>query len=107
MKAIIKINNASYYSKFNFLTFDIEEMGSSFVAIKGLNPEFPNNKTDFSFDEIFIVDIETQMKVLKNQIEYMENLNENQAPKELKNKYLNDFQCLKKYCDFRKIKIEN
>ena len=106
MKAIIKINNASYYSKFNFLTFDIEEMGSSFVSIKGLNPEFPNNKTDFSFDEVFIVDIETQIKVLKNQIEYMENLNENQAPKELKNKYFNDFQCLKKYCDFRKIKIE-
>ena len=77
MKAIIKINNASYYSKFNFLTFDIEEMGSSFVAIKGLNPEFPNNKTDFSFDEVFIVDIETQIKVLKNQIEYMEKLNIN------------------------------
>ena len=48
-----------------------------------------------------------QFFILKNQIEYMENLNENQAPKELKNKYLNDFQCLKKYCDFRKIKIEN
>ena len=91
MKAIIKINNASYYSKFNFLTFDIAEMGSSFVAIQGLNPEFPNNKTDFSFDEVFIVDIEKELQKARESSEWYGG----EATRKFNN--------LKKYCEFRKI----
>lgn len=62
MKAIINIQTSSVYSKFNFLTFDISEIGSSFVSIKGLNPEFPQNQTDFNFSEVIIVDVEKEME---------------------------------------------
>lgn len=68
MKAIIKMNSSSssYYAKFNFLTFEVSEIGSSFVSINGLNPEFPQNKTDFSFDEIIIVDIAKEIEKAKD-----------------------------------------
>lgn len=63
MKAIINVKKGSAYSKFNGLTFDIAEMFKTGVSIKGLNPEFPDNKTDFGFSEVIIVDIQKEISI--------------------------------------------
>lgn len=62
MKAIINVSKGSAYSKFNGHTFEVAEMFSSGISIKGLNTEFPENKTDFSFAEIFIVDLQKEVE---------------------------------------------
>ncbi|MDY3538168.1 hypothetical protein PG275_09165 [Riemerella anatipestifer] len=92
MKAIIKVNTESFYSKYNFLTFEVFEIGGSWVSFKGLHPSFPQNEVDFTFDEIFIVDIENELKKAM-----FNSKNGNEATRK--------FTALKKYCEFKNIKI--
>ncbi|SIR01945.1 hypothetical protein SAMN05880574_1544 [Chryseobacterium sp. RU37D] len=92
MKVIINIQTPSFYTKFNFLTFEVHEIGNTWVSIKGLNPELPLNQTDFTFSEVFIVDIEKEMQMARE--------NSDWSGGEATRK----FESLKKYCEFRKIK---
>lgn len=58
MRAIIDIKNRrAQYAKFNGLTFEVRDLLRDRVGLVGLNRDFPNNQTDFSFSEIVIVDI--------------------------------------------------
>lgn len=67
MKVIISIKNKrNQYAKFNGLTFDVAEVMSGSVGV--LLRQGNYNQTDFSFDEITIVDI-------------MEELNKAQDPR--------------------------
>ena len=91
MKAIILVKNASFYQKFNDLTFDVAEIGSSFIAIRGLNPDNANNLTDFTFNEVFIVDIDSELQKAREAADWYGG------------KCLTKYNNLKKYCEFRKI----
>lgn len=91
MKAIINVQSPSFYAKYNFLTFDVFEIGNTWVSIKGLNPEFPQNQTDFAFNEVFIVDIEKEMQQARENADWYGG----EATRK--------FNSLKKYCEFRKI----
>ena len=94
MKAIINVKTPSFYSQYNFKTFEVEEIGNSWVSIKGLNPEFTENKTDFSFNEVYIVDIEIELKFERQSAErYKCETSRKKA------------EALEKYCKFRKLKI--
>lgn len=58
MKAIISITNKkSQYSELNGQTFKIKDFMKGSVGLLGVDENYPNNQTDFSFDEIIIVDI--------------------------------------------------
>lgn len=52
MKAIINVAKGNQYSVFNGTEFEIKEVLSYGVSVVGINQEYPNNKVDFSFDEI-------------------------------------------------------
>lgn len=58
MKAIINVNKASQYSKMNGLSFEVKDVieikGKKVYGLLGVNPNFPNNQTDFSEDELII-----------------------------------------------------
>lgn len=69
MKAIINIKNKhSQYHKFNGLTFEVVDLLSTSVGLIGLTPNNPFNQTDFSFDEIIIVDIKNE--IIKGFVEH-------------------------------------
>jgi len=58
MKATINVNKNSSFAKYNGMIFNIEPTkfftvkGKILVPIKGVNPEYPLNKTDFTQDEL-------------------------------------------------------
>jgi hypothetical protein len=52
MKAIIKVNNQSAYSKYNFLTFEVKEVLRDIISIKIEE----NLSADFSIKEVIIID---------------------------------------------------
>lgn len=85
MKAIINIpNKKNQYSKFNGLTFEVKDLMNGQVGLIGVNKDFPNNQTDFSFEEVIIVDIQKE-------VEYYFNTWEGEK--------------LKKYCEVKNIII--
>lgn len=67
MKAIVKVNRGSNYSKVNGLTFEVAEANESFVSVIGANEEFPNNQVDFLLTEVIIVDIQKHIDEGLNQ----------------------------------------
>lgn len=79
MKAII-ITKRGAYRKHYGKTFDIKDVLSYGVSLKGVNPEFPENSVDFTFDEVLIVDIDEILKeaecqkVALNLTKYLERL---------------------------------
>lgn len=65
MKVIININNKrNQYAKFNGLTFDVAEVMSGSVGVLLRQGNF--NQTDFSFDEIIIVDFLEELNKAKD-----------------------------------------
>jgi len=61
MKAIINVNKANQYSKFNGLTFEMVELNKSFVAVN-LN----GTTTDFALKEVIIVDFQKEIQNARN-----------------------------------------
>lgn len=58
MKAIVNVNKNSAYKQLNGLTFDVKELLSKVVALDVLGLTI-----DFSYNEIFIVDLKEEFKV--------------------------------------------
>ena len=56
MKAIIKVNNQSAYSKYNFLTFEVKEVLRDIISIKIEE----NLSADFSIREVIIIDFDKE-----------------------------------------------
>lgn len=58
MKVTINVNKKSAFAKYNGQSFEIEPnsfltiKGKILVPIRGLNPEYPGNQTDFTQDEL-------------------------------------------------------
>jgi hypothetical protein len=58
MKATINVKKSSSFAKYNGQTFEVDPCtfltirGKILVPIRGLNPEYPSNYTDFIQDEI-------------------------------------------------------
>lgn len=61
MKAILNTKSNSY-KHLNGLTFEVGEVLNGNLGLIGVNKEFPKNQVDFSFDELFIVDIEKELQ---------------------------------------------
>ena len=55
MKAIVKVKKGSVYSNFNGLTFEVEEINSTFVRL-----DINGISTDFLYTEVIIVDIQKE-----------------------------------------------
>lgn len=107
MRAIVNVKKGSGYSKFNGLTFEVKEYFSNIVCLKiplQYNPE-DFISVDFTLNEVFIVDIQTSIKALKNQIEFMNGLDEEKAPPKLVQRFKNELNFLQNYCSYKKIQI--
>lgn len=58
MKAIINVKKGSSFEKYNGQEFEVNPCdfltarGKLIIPIKGLNPEYPSNFTDFTQDEL-------------------------------------------------------
>jgi len=58
MKVTINVKKGSSFAKYNGQTFEVNPCtfltirGKILVPIKGINPEFPENYTDFTQDEL-------------------------------------------------------
>lgn len=74
MKAIIKVNKSSWFSIFNGLTFDVVDVLDRIVAVT-----IEGRTVDFSFKEIFIVDIVKELNTAK------ENSNDEKSKRLYKN----------------------
>lgn len=105
MRAIVNVKKGSGYSKFNGLTFEVKEYFSNIVCLK-----IPSqldidrfDSVDFSLNEVFIVDVQSSIKALENQIEFMNSLDEEKAPPKLVQRFEKELDFLKKYCAERKI----
>ena len=61
MKAILN-TKSKIYNHLNGLTFEVGEVLNGNLGLIGVNKKFPKNQVDFSFDELFIVDIETELQ---------------------------------------------
>lgn len=61
MKAILNISRFSQYSKFNGLTFRVGDLNNTSLGLVGLDKTFPNNQTDFSFNEVIIVSLQDEL----------------------------------------------
>lgn len=57
MKAIVNVPKANQYSRFNGLTFEVKDVTNITMGLLGLDKNYPNNQTDFSFNEIIVVDL--------------------------------------------------
>lgn len=94
MKAIINIQNKNnQYSKYNNLTFEVKDLMNGKVGLVGVNPEFPNNQVDFSFEEIIIVDIEKEMQAARENADWVSSY-----------EYASKYQCLINYCQLKGLK---
>lgn len=75
MKAIISITNkSSQYSKLNGQTFEIKDFMKESVGLLGVDENYPNNQTDFSFNEIIVVDIKKELELANKGWRPSENL---------------------------------
>jgi hypothetical protein len=70
MKAIINIHKKNQYAKYNGLTFEVKYMGCTYVGLKGLDTQYPENQCDFSFNEVIIVDIQEELRLARESTEY-------------------------------------
>jgi hypothetical protein len=61
MRAIVNVNKNSAYSYLNGLTFEVIEILYSVVAL-----DVNDNTVDFSFSEVFIVDIQNEYMLSKD-----------------------------------------
>lgn len=58
MKATINVKKGSSFAKYNGQTFEVKPSkfltirGKLLIPIRGLNPEYPSNYTDFTQDEL-------------------------------------------------------
>lgn len=58
MKVTINVKKSSSFAKYNGKVFEVNPMkfitakGKIVVPIRGLNPEYPSNYTDFNQDEL-------------------------------------------------------
>ena len=58
MKATINVKKGSSFAKYNGQTFKVDTRtfltirGKILVPIRGINPEYPSNYTDFTQDEL-------------------------------------------------------
>lgn len=110
MKAIItNVKKASGYSSYNGLTFEIKDYMKGLVGLK-IPSKLDIDKfdtIDFSWNEIFITDVQIEIKVCQNQINYLsDKVNQigEDFSKEI-NEYQNQINYLKKYCEFKKINL--
>lgn len=63
MKAIVKVNKNSSYSRFNGLTFEVKEVLSQQIALFIPSLELGKDlTTDFGHSEVIIVDIENELQ---------------------------------------------
>ena len=107
MRAIVNVKKGSGYSKFNGLTFEVKEYFSNIVCLK-----IPSqldidrfDSVDFSWNEVFIVDVQSSIKALENQIEFMNGLDEEKAPPKLVQRFKDELNFLQNYCSYKKIQI--
>ena len=97
MRAIVNVKKGSGYSRFNGLTFEVKEFFLNIVCLKiplQYNPE-DFISVDFTLNEVFIVDIQPSIKALKNQIEFMNGLDEEK----------DELNFLENYCKVKKIQL--
>ena len=107
MRAIVNVKKGSGYSKFNGLTFEVKEYFSNIVCLK-IPSQLDIDKfdsVDFSISEIFITDVQSSIKALKNQIEFMNGLDEEKAPPKLVQRFKDEINFLQNYCSYKKIQI--
>jgi hypothetical protein len=58
MKVTINVKKGSSFEKYKGLTYEVDPhtfltiKGKILVPIRGINPEYPNNYTDFTQDEL-------------------------------------------------------
>ena len=106
MKAIVtNVKKGSGYSEYNGLTFEIKDYMKNLVGLKipsKLDIEMMDT-VDFSWNEIFITDIQKEIKDCKNEIFFLENIEGNNS-KKIK-EYQSQIEYLKNYCEFKKIKL--
>jgi hypothetical protein len=70
MQVIIKVPQTSAFSKYNFLTFEVEQVvGNTLLSVK----LEPGKKADFSYKEIIIVDFENAYQAAYNAINWNTN----------------------------------
>lgn len=66
MEAIITVpQKRNLYTKYNGLTFEVTKVGQNYVALKGLDENYPENTTDFHFSEVLIVGIKKEFETDK------------------------------------------
>jgi hypothetical protein len=94
MKAILNTKSKNY-SHLNGLTFEISDLLNGNVGLIGINKEFPKNQVDFSFDEIFIVDIETELQKASEDNDWYGGYERGYK-----------LQALKYYCQMKGLKLE-
>lgn len=70
MKVIININKKNQYSKYNGLTFEVKYFGCTYVGVKGLDKQYPENQCDFSFNEVILVNLQEELRLAKESTEY-------------------------------------
>ena len=95
MQAIIWVNKKSQYFNHNGKTFKIGDLLHGGAGLIGVNEQFPENQTDFSFDEILIVDIVNELAKARHESIYGSSAEAFSIVKMLNN-----------YCAIRDIKID-
>lgn len=107
MRAIItNLKKESVYSKYNGLTFEVQDCMRGLVGLK-IPSESSENlfyTADFSWNEIMIVDLKIEIKSFKNTIDYLSGIKNIDYGKEI-NDYQNKINYLEKYCKYKKIKL--
>ena len=107
MRAIITgVKKASGYSIYNGLTFEIKDYMKGLVGLK-IPSKLDIDKfdtIDFSWNEIFITDVQIEIKVCQNQIDFLSKIKHTDWSKDI-NEYQNQINYLKKYCEFKKITL--
>jgi len=92
MKAIIKVKKGSAYAKLNGFTYEVAELTQRGVSLIGPNQEFPQNSVWFSYKEIIIVDLISELTRVY--------LGENNKSNQFK------VAALETYCRTAKIKLQ-
>lgn len=75
MKAIINVKKGSGFENHNGQEFEVDlskaltVKGKLIIPIKGVRPEFPDNYTDFSQDELFFINNNLENGVQKRSYE--------------------------------------
>jgi hypothetical protein len=71
MRAIVKVNKESHYAKYNGLTFYVKEVLNQQVALLIPSIELERDVvTDFGFKEVIIVDINNELQIAYDNINW-------------------------------------